>query len=344
MPPAPSSDETPLVVSRCARQRLSSEMALYELYKPPQIAPKHPSSLAFASFHDSDRHLRSASRSRPVLATPTLFFIMAHNLPPATISDSDLALMGMLDDDTFLNHFLGQLPAGFDFQTCAPNALNLMIPGIQGNVCAPVYSQSPGSVLSPATSTGSLSSLGLETAVGDNSPSTLSVGWPGIAFQSPGTMSDGVPLPFLVGPSPPADLTARAAQGTPAHTISSVVAPSSAASSLVCQPVVSPANLVGASSSPAQGASLRQEYLFKCTACSLVPTWVSFPFLDLASVADGIISRLLHSRLLPVLFIPMLLRIFFLPLHPYLHPSRTLCPKNRAPVLCRVLRHSRTLS
>ena len=304
MPPAPSSDEPlrkPDGPMTTTTDRLRKKLRLLRINRQgwncltlSQLA--HP--LPFAFFH----HHRSAL----VLSLPTL--IMAYNpplhadsdsnLPSSTLPSTDsalgLSLMSELDENALLSLYsssvrafgepwspstVAALSAEFGFQNCASNAPNPEIPSTQGNVGGQAYPYySPWPVPSPATSTGSLSSLGVEQSLDNTLPFILPPEYSGVAFPSPATMGNDIPLPFFVESSPQGDSTAHAAQSTPAHTIPGAFLPSNAASSFVSPPVVPPAkpNLVRASSTPAQGEPLRQESHFVCSSCFVERPWVSF--------------------------------------------------------------------
>jgi len=156
----------------------------------------------------------------------------------------------------------------FDFLNCAPNAHNFTIPSTQndfGGQACPHYS--PRLVPSPASS---FSSFGLEHSFDDMFASIPPVLYSGVAFPSPATMGHDISFPYLMGLSPPTGVLALSTHGTLAHTIPGITSPCSAASSLVCQPVVP------VSSTPAQGGSLNQGSLFTCGSCSAAQHWVSF--------------------------------------------------------------------
>ena len=217
------------------------------------------------------------------------------NMPSSTVSGTDstldLSLMTTLDDDAILSLYSSSTLAlgeswslaallapwtEFDFQNYASSAFNHEIPTTQNGFCAQVHPHySPWPVPSPTTSTESLSPFNFAHML-DNTISPM--GYAGIAFTSPATMGQDIALPFLVGSPSPAGVIAHAAQGTASQSLPGIFAPCSAAPSFVCHPVVSSATAspVQASSTPAQGGSMRQESLFMHATTSAGKSWVSF--------------------------------------------------------------------
>ena len=213
----------------------------------------------------------------------------------ATLSGTDsalgLSLMGALDDDAIQSLYssstlgfgeswaLAALLAPWneaEFQHYASTAFGLGIPGTQNGLCAQVHPHYPSPfVPSPATSTESLSPFGL-THVFPNT--TSPVGYSGLAFPTPATMGQDTALPFLVGSPSPADMLALADQKTTAHKPTGILSPCRTVAPLVCHPTVSSAtaSLVQASSTPAQGRSVRRESLFTPATTYTGKSWVSF--------------------------------------------------------------------
>jgi hypothetical protein len=269
-----------------------------------------------------------------------------------TESALGLTLMDILNDDALFNLLSSSLPLGepwpyeaitglpteFDSQDYAPNALDA---NTQGNGCGHVQPLcSPQLDPSPATSTGSLLSLGIEHSFGKRDISALAVAYPGVVFPSPAAMGLDASLPFLVESPLSAVLTTHEAQGTPEHTVSSGVSPGSGASSLARNSVISPgisarASQVRASSLPAQVAQVRQSPAHTCCSCVLGKSLVSFSRSRSPHVVNGILGSLqvLQSQLL---LSSLILLLCILPLYRHLHLLR-----KPAPVPCYDPCHSR---
>ena len=213
---------------------------------------------------------------------------MASNASPRTANDADALdslLMDILNDDALLSLSLSEpwmfttlpdLGPELDSQNSASNALNPVdVPSTSG-----VYGHlHPQLVPSPATSTELFSSLGIsfDDTVLTSHPVTHS----DVHFPPQVATGHDVSVPFFMGPPLSADSTTHSAQGTPAHTISSNIAPGSAASSLASLPVISPVtpaqeDLLCVSSMPAKGGLVRHESSHVCCPCIMRQGWVSF--------------------------------------------------------------------